>query len=107
MESKPKLYLVLRAIGSPKFNVAFVNGDDNCICWKKEYKYLGYIISSKLSWEKLMKDTESKVRKRIALTKSFNLFGCFSPSLRKSLFYSYVLPLFTWLHIIYPLFTRR
>ena len=68
------------------------------------YKYLGYIISSKLDWGKLIKDIECKVRKRIALIESFNLFECPSPSLRKALFYSYIRPLFTW---SYLLFTRR
>ncbi|CAM4785109.1 unnamed protein product [Rotaria magnacalcarata] len=51
-----------RAIGSPKFNVMFASGDDNRICWKPEYKYLGYIISSRLGWGKLLKDVQCKVR---------------------------------------------
>ena len=105
--TKTKAMFSARAIGSSKFNVAFANGDDKCISWEKEYKYLGYIISSKLCWGKLLKDTECKVRKRIALIKSFKLFGCSSLSLRKALFYSHVLPLFTWLYAIYPLFTRK
>ncbi|CAF4410635.1 unnamed protein product, partial [Rotaria magnacalcarata] len=67
-----------RAIGSPKFNIMFASGDDNRICWKPGYKYLGYIISSRLGWGKLLKDVQCKV------------------SLRKALFYSHVLPLFTW-----------
>ncbi|CAF5060265.1 unnamed protein product [Rotaria magnacalcarata] len=67
-----------RAIGSPKSNVMFASGDDNRICWKPEYKYLGYIISSRLGWGKLLKDVQCKV------------------SLRKALFYSHVLPPFTW-----------
>jgi hypothetical protein len=96
-----------RAIGSPNFNITFVSGDDKCISWKQEYKYLGYIISSRLGWRKLLKNTENKVRKRIALIKSFKLFGCSSLSLRKALFYSHVLPLFTWIYPVYPLFTRK
>jgi hypothetical protein len=96
-----------RAIGSPNFNITFESSDDECITWKQEYKYLGYIISSRLRWGKLLKNTESKVRKRIALIKSFKLFGCSSPSLRKSLFCSHVLPLFSWIYPVYPLFTRK
>lgn len=85
----------------------FDSGDDKSICWKSEYNYLGYIISSRLGWRNLLKDIEFKVRKRISLTKSFKLFGCSSPSLRKALFYSHVLPLFTWVYPVYPLFTRN
>ncbi|CAF2132682.1 unnamed protein product [Rotaria magnacalcarata] len=51
-----------RAIGSPKFNIMFASGDDNRICWKPGYKYLGYIISSRLGWGKLLKDVQCKVR---------------------------------------------
>ncbi|CAF1415435.1 unnamed protein product, partial [Rotaria magnacalcarata] len=47
-----------RAIGSPKFSVTFENGEDKCIRWKSEYKYLGYIVSSRLGWGKLLKDIE-------------------------------------------------
>ncbi|CAF5209814.1 unnamed protein product, partial [Rotaria magnacalcarata] len=93
--TKTQAMFSARAIGSPKFNIMFDSGDDESICWKSEYKYLGYIISSKLGWGKLLKDVECKVRKRISLIKSFKLFGCSSPSLRKALFYSHVLPLFT------------
>ncbi|CAF4179157.1 unnamed protein product, partial [Adineta steineri] len=68
---------------------------------------IGYIISSKLDWGKLIKDVECKVRKRISLIRSFKLFGCSSPSVRKVLFYSHVLPLFTWIYPVYPLLTRK
>ena len=105
--TKIKAMFSARAIGSPNFSIAFATGDDKCISWIKEYKYLGYFISSKLGWEKLLKDTQCKVRKRIALIKSFKLFGCSSPYLRKALFYSHVLPLFTWIYPVYPLFTRK
>jgi hypothetical protein len=83
------------------------SGDDDKINWRQEYKYLGYIISSKLGWGKLIKETECKVRKRVALIRSFKLYGCSSPSLRKALFYSHVLPIFTWIYPIYPLLTRN
>ncbi len=75
--------------------------------WKTDYKYLGYIISCKLGWGKLIKDVQCKVRKRIALIRSFRLFGCSSPSLRKILFYSHVLPIFTWIYPVFPLFTSK
>ncbi|CAF1491701.1 unnamed protein product [Rotaria magnacalcarata] len=105
--AKTQAMFSARAIGSPKFNIMFDSGDDKRICWKSEYKYHGYIISSKLGWGKLLKDVECKIRKRISLIKSFKLFGCSSPSFRKALFYSHVLPLFTWVYPVYSLFTRN
>jgi hypothetical protein len=73
----------------------------------QEYKYLRYIISSKPGWGKLIKETGWKVRKRVALIRSFKLYGCSSPGLRKALLYSHVLPIFTWIYPIYPLLTRN
>ena len=105
--SKTEALYSARAIGLPKFNITFNSSDDDKIYWKQEYKYLGYIISSKLGWGKLIKETECKVRKRVALIRSFKLYGCSSPSLRKALFYSHVLPIFTWIYPIYPLLTRN
>ena len=52
--AKTEAMFSARAVESQKFNIAFVNGDDNCISWKKGYKYLGYIISSKLDRGKLI-----------------------------------------------------
>ena len=105
--TKIKAMFSARAKGSPSFSIVFATGDVKCISWIKECKYLGYFISFKLGWGKLLKDAQCKVRKRIALIKLFKLFGCSSPYLRKALFYSHVLPLFTWIHPIYPLFTRK
>jgi hypothetical protein len=96
-----------RAVGHPKFNIKFEGWNEIQINWKSDYKYLGYVISSKLGWGKLIKQTEAKVRKRISLIKSFKLFGCSSVNLRKALFYSYVLPIFTWIYPIFPLLTRK
>ena len=81
-------------------------------CWWKshstpDFKYLGYIISSKLGWGKFLKSTIFKVRQRVCLIKSFKLFGCTSPLLRKALFSSFVLPLFTWIYPIFPLLSNR
>jgi hypothetical protein len=105
--NKTEALFSARAIGSPKFNIKFDCEGEEMINWTQDYKYLGYIISSRLGWGKLIKITEGKVRKRIALIKSFKLFGCSSPSLRKTLFYSHVLPIFTWIYPIYPLLTKK
>jgi hypothetical protein len=105
--TKTEAMFSARAIGNPSFNIKFEGINGEKINWKSEYKYLGYIISSKIGWSKLIKQTELKVRKRVSLIKSFKIFGCSSPLLRKALFYSYVLPLFTWIFPVYPLFTIK
>ena len=61
------------------------------IKWVPDFKYLGYIISSKLGWGKLLKSTIIKVRQRVFLIKFYRLFECTSPLLRKALFSSFVL----------------
>jgi hypothetical protein len=96
-----------RAVGLPKFDIHFIHGKKEKISWVPEYKYLGYIISSKLGWGKLLKCMMSKVRQRIFLIKSFKMFGCSSPCLRKTLFLSFVLPIFTWIYPIFPLLSEK
>ena len=92
-----------RAVGLPKFDIHFNNGDDGKIKWVQEYKYLGYFISRKLGWGKLLNRTKIKVRQRISLINSFKIFGTSSPRLRKVLVSSFVLPIFTWIYPIFPL----
>jgi hypothetical protein len=45
---KTEALFTARAVGSSKFNIMFDNDGDELINWKTDYKYLGYIISSKL-----------------------------------------------------------
>lgn len=47
-----------RAIGMPKFNIYFDDISQTTIKWVPHFKYLGYVISSKLGWGKLLKDKE-------------------------------------------------
>ncbi|CAF5115880.1 unnamed protein product, partial [Rotaria magnacalcarata] len=83
--NKTQALFTARAIGHPKFDIHFNSGSKEKINWVPEYKYLGYIISSKLVWDKFL-----------------TLFGCTSPTLRKTLFLSFVLPIFTWVYPIFP-----
>jgi hypothetical protein len=48
---------------------------------------------------------KATIRERIAIVKSCRMFGTSSPTLRRILFSTYVMPLFTWLFAIFPLFT--
>jgi hypothetical protein len=46
--SKTEALFSARAISFLKFDIIFNCGDDEKIRWREEYKYLGYLISSKL-----------------------------------------------------------
>jgi hypothetical protein len=105
--NKTEAVFSARAIGFPKFDIHFNYGMKEKIKWVPEYKYLGYLISSKLGWGKFLKYMMAKVRQRISLIKSFKMFGCSSPRLRKTLFLSFVLPIFTWIYPIYPLLSAK
>jgi hypothetical protein len=48
---------------------------------------------------------KAKIRQRIAIVKSCRMFGTSSPTFRRMLFSTYVMPLFKWLFAIFPLFT--
>jgi hypothetical protein len=43
----------------------------------------------------------------VAFIKLFKLFGCSLSNLRRALFYSHILPIFTWIYPVYPLFSRK
>jgi len=44
-----------RAIVNPRFEIHFNDTPQTKIKWIQNFKYLGYIISSKLGWGKLLK----------------------------------------------------
>lgn len=93
-----------RAIGPPKFEIP---AGDNKIRWVNEFKYLGYWITPILSFGTLINKILLKIRQRIGRINSIRIAGSTSPSLRKTLFLSYVLPLFTWLFPLFPLFREK
>jgi hypothetical protein len=76
--SKTEALYSARAIGLPSFDIKFDCSGGETISWKKDFKYLGYIVSCKLGWGKLIKDVQCRVRRQIALIRSFRLFGCSS-----------------------------
>ncbi|CAF1393562.1 unnamed protein product [Didymodactylos carnosus] len=53
-----------RAIGSAPFEI---ESGENKINWIKEFKYLGYWISSKLGWGNMIKRSMLKIRQRLAM----------------------------------------
>ena len=100
--AKTEMLWTARAVGEPKFNIQM---GDNEIAWVNNFKYLGYYISSKLGWGKMISTTKSRIRQRVAIAMSCRIFGSSSKRLRRILFSTYILPLFTWLFAIFPLFT--
>ena len=78
----------------------------NSIEWTREYKYLGYLISPKLGWTKLIANSLVSIRRRTAMVNHCRFAGASSPKLRRVLFTAYVFPLFSWLFALYPLFTE-
>ena len=92
---------------SPRHPVIELRCDNEGIKWVKNYKYLGYWISPRLGWGLMMNKTMLKIREKVNMIKRFPLNGFTSAELRKSLFMSFLLPLFVSLFPIYPLFTRR
>lgn len=107
-----------RAIGNAKFEIKCGDGKESdkeslgkmsgeiTVRWVKEYKYLGYWITPKLGFSNMIHKTKLKIRQRLAMVNCFRLSGSTSAQLRKALFDSYILPLFTWLFPVFPLFTQ-
>ena len=86
----------------PKFNIWC---GDHQIKWCSAFKYLGYWISPKLGWSTMISKTVLKIRQRIGMINSCRIYGTSSRELRRVLFSTYVLPFFTWLFAIFPLFS--
>ena len=103
--SKTEAIFSARAIGLPKFDTFFDSTKEKKIKWAEEFKYLGYWITPKIGWGSMIKKMKTKVRQRISLIRSFKLSGCSFRQLRRALFASCVLPLFTWIYPIFPLFS--
>jgi len=102
--SKTKGMWSARAIGSAPFEIEI---GENKIEWTNEFKYLGYWISPKLGWGNMIKKSMVKIRQRLVLINAFRLSGKTSVPLRRALFLSYILPLFTWLYPLLPFFTEN
>lgn len=76
------------------------------IAWVSDFRYLGYYILSKLGWSKMISVYKVKIRQRLAIIRTCKLHGTSSKEMRRILFISYVLPLFSWLFSIFPLMSN-
>jgi len=92
-----------RAINSPKIDIKM--GEVN-IERVNEYRYLGYHLTSKLGWGKMISIYKTKIRDRMRIVRSCRFWGSTSVTLRKVLFNTFVRPLFTWLCCLVPLTTQ-
>ncbi|CAF2120703.1 unnamed protein product [Rotaria magnacalcarata] len=103
--SKTQIMFTARAICYPN-PMPQVKCGDNVIEWTSSFKYLGYWLTTKLGWGNVIGKTRVKVRQKTALVNSFRVNGTSSTNLRRTLFSVFVLPYFTWLFGLYPLFTE-
>ena len=103
---KTKALWSARAISPPNPMPKLTCGGHS-IEWTREYKYLGYLISPKLGWTKLITKSLIGIRQRTTLINQCKFAGASSPKLRRVLFTAYVFPLFSWLFALYPLFTEN
>lgn len=99
---KTEILWTARAIGNPRFEITV---GERKIAWVKCFRYLGYHITGKLGWGKMLSIYKSKIRQRVAIVKSCTMYGSSSFEFRKCLFTTYILPLFIWLAGIFPLLT--
>ena len=102
--SKTKALWSARAIGPPKVTIPV---HANEITWEKQFKYLGYNLTPKLGFGMLINKCKLAVRQRVGMINRCRIGGSTSPRLRKTLFLSFILPLFPWIFPLYPLFTRH
>ena len=96
-------FLSTRAVQRPELEKTC---GEQRIQWENEVKYLSYVFSSKMGFGAMIKKAKAKIRQRVAMINSFWLNGRPCMQLRKTLFMSHVLPVFTCLFPFYPLFMR-
>ncbi|CAF3062969.1 unnamed protein product [Rotaria sp. Silwood2] len=103
--SKTQAMFSARAVSYPN-PLPQVHCGDHKVEWITSFKYLGYWLSTKLGWGNIISKTKLIVRQRTALVNSLRISGTSSTHLRRILFSTFVLPHFTWLFGLFPLFTE-
>jgi hypothetical protein len=102
---KTQIMFTARAVCYPNPMPQLLCGGQS-IEWVSSFKYLGYWLTTKLGWGNIISKTRVKTRQRTALVNSFTYGGTSSLKLRRILFSTFVLPHFTWLFGLFPLFTH-
>ena len=78
---------------------------EHTIKWTSSFKYLGYWLTTKLGWGNVIGKMKLRIRQQTGLVNSIKFGGASSSVLRRILFSTFVLPFFTWLFALHPLFT--
>lgn len=102
--SKTQAMFSARAVCYPN-PLPELNCGGHRIDWTTSYKYLAHWLTTKLGWGNIIVKTKIMTRQRTALVNSFRYSGVSSTFLKRMLFLTFVLPYFTWLFAIFPLFT--
>ena len=103
--SKTVAMFSARAINYPNPMPALRCGGQS-IEWTPSFKYLGYVLTTKLGWGRIIGMTKLRIRQQTSLIGLLKFSGSSSPALRRALFSSFALPFFTWLFALLPLFTN-
>ena len=93
-----------KAIGYPNFELTL---GENRINRVGGFSYLGYHLTSKLGWEKMIMTYKKRIIEQVRVVRSCRIAGTSSLSLRHVLFTTFVKPLVTWLCCLFPLLTDR
>ncbi|CAF1536739.1 unnamed protein product, partial [Didymodactylos carnosus] len=102
---KTKGMFSARAINYPN-PMPDIRCEKNEIEWVKVFKYLGYWLTTKLGWGNMINQACKKIRQQTAMINSIRVSDTTSIPLRIALFSTFVIPFFTWLFALYPLFTN-
>jgi hypothetical protein len=102
--SKTQAMFSARAINYPN-PMPVLRCGSYTIEWVSSFKYLGYWLTSKLGWGNIIGRTRLRIRQQTGLVNSIRFGGNSSTAMRRVLFSTFVLPFFTWLFALYPLFT--
>ena len=104
--SKTQAMFSARAINYPN-PMPKLRCGNQVIEWIPSFKYLGYWLTTKLGWGNVISRTCLRIRQQSARVNSIKFGGSSSPKLRRVLFSTFVLPFFTWLFALHPLFSEN
>lgn len=77
------------------------------ISWVYSFKYLGYMLTTKLGWGNMIRRAKLRIRQQIGRINSIRIAGSSSVTLRRTLFSTFARPFFTWLLALHPLLTEH
>ena len=103
--AKTQVMWFVQAVAYPNLMLTLKCGGHEIEC-TKSYNYLSYLVTTKLDWEHVINPIQIKIRQQIVIVNSIRFSGATSTILHRALFATFLLPFFTWLYALYPLFTN-